>query len=138
MKTHTGIGGRILSGSQYPLLQIARQIALHHHEYWDGGGYTNGAAGKNIPLVGRMVAVADVYDSLTHRRPYKKAFSSEAAIQTVRAKEGTHFDPKVVRAFNILVEKGVLGDLDRMEYALEIGPPLTIAEIERVDLTAMA
>lgn len=138
MKTHTGIGGRILSGSQYPLLQIARQIALHHHEYWDGRGYTTGSRGKDIPLVGRLVAVADVFDSLTHRRPYKQAFTTQEAIDTVRRKEGTHFDPKVVRAFNVLVDKGVLGELDRMEYALEIGPPLTSAEIENVDLSAMA
>jgi len=138
MKKHTAIGARILSGSQYPLLQVARKIALSHHEYWDGAGYTTGSLGQEIPLVGRLVAVADVFDSLTHRRPYKEAFTVETAIQVVRQKSGTHFDPKVVRAFEQLVEKGILGELDRMEYALELGPPLSPSEIERVDMSAMA
>lgn len=138
MKTHTAIGGRILSGSQYPLLQVAREIAITHHEHWSGGGYTAGLIGTDIPLVGRLVAVADVFDSLTHRRPYKEAYAVETAVEIVRQKSGGHFDPKVVRAFNQLAENGVLGELDLMERALQLGPPLTASEVERVDLTAMA
>ncbi len=138
MKTHTEIGGSILSGSQYPLLQVARRIALHHHEHWDGAGYRTGAAGDDIPLVGRLVAVADVFDSLTHVRPYKGAFTLAKAADTVRAESGTHFDPRVVHAFEVLLAQKVLGDRRRMERALKLGPRLTAEQVQRMDPGALA
>jgi len=138
MKTHTQIGARILSGSQYPLLQVARRIAQHHHEHWDGAGYRSGRSGNDIPLVGRLVAVADVFDSLTHRRPYKEAFTVEHAAAKVREKSGTHFDPKVVRAFETLLAQDVLGDLKSMERALLLGPPLDEGQIAQMDVSGFA
>ena len=76
MKTHTEIGAEMLSGSAFPLLEMAEEIALTHHEKWDGSGYPAGLAGEEIPMAGRIVAVADVFDALTHARPYKPAWSA--------------------------------------------------------------
>ncbi len=112
MKTHTEIGARILSGSGFPLLQMAREIALFHHEKWNGTGYASGMAGDRIPLVGRIVAVADAFDSLTHERPYKPAFSRERALAIIEQDTGTHFDPKVSRAFLEVVARGEIDDLE--------------------------
>lgn len=98
MKTHTVIGARIQSGSVSPLLQMAEVIALTHHEKWDGTGYL-GLSGDAIPREGRIVAVADVFDALTHVRPYKAAFPSEEAFQTIRDASGTQFDPEIVERF---------------------------------------
>lgn len=114
MKSHTRIGHRILSGSRFPLLQMAGEIALHHHERWDGTGYSQGLAGEAIPLTGRIVAVADVFDSLTHERPYKTASSFDETLEMMRAKRGKHFDPAVVDAFSGLVDEGVAHHLDEM------------------------
>src|SRR5690606_14822709 len=72
---HTTVGALILSGSRYPLLRVAADIALTHHERWDGTGYPRGVAATDIPIAGRIVAVADVYDALTNERPYKSAWS---------------------------------------------------------------
>jgi len=119
MKGHTQIGARILSGSQYSLLEVARRIADSHHERWDGEGYTPGLQGDEIPLVGRIVAVADVYDSLTHKRPYKGAFPKKVAVERVRAKRGNHFDPSVVDAFEALLARGLIGELSEMRGGLE-------------------
>ncbi len=110
MKTHTVIGGRILSGSRYPLLELARTIALTHHERWDGNGYA-GVPGEQIPLVGRIVAVADVFDSLTHERPYKRAFTLAEAVEEILRERGQHFDPDVVDAFGRLLVAGELRSL---------------------------
>ena len=99
MKTHAALGGRLLSGSSSPVLQMAAVIAESHHERWDGTGYPNGLAGEAIPLVGRIVAVADVFDALTHIRPYKSAWSVEDAIAEIRRTAGSHLDPRVVTAF---------------------------------------
>jgi putative two-component system response regulator len=98
MKTHTMIGARIQTGSMYPLLQMAEEIALTHHEKWDGTGYA-GLAGEDIPLSGRVVAVVDVFDALTHARPYKSAFPIEKAFEIIRGGAGKHFDPMIVEAF---------------------------------------
>ena len=98
VKTHTLIGAKILSGSTSPLLQLAEEIALTHHERWDGTGYS-GLAGDAIPLSGRIVAVADVFDGLTHRRPYKPAWTEEDSLAEIRAQSGSQFDPTVVEAF---------------------------------------
>jgi putative nucleotidyltransferase with HDIG domain len=99
MKSHTTIGARILSGGQFPLLRMAEEIALTHHERWDGSGYPRGLKEEAIPLVGRIVAVADVFDILTHPRPYKKAWLAEEAIAELQRVAGTQFDPAIVAAF---------------------------------------
>lgn len=99
MKTHAAIGANILEGDDSDLMRLASEIALTHHEQWDGGGYPNGLSGENIPLTGRIAAVADVFDALTSRRPYKKAWPVEAAIDLIKEKRGTHFDPDLVDVF---------------------------------------
>ena len=98
MQTHTVIGANILAGSRYPLLMLAEEIAISHHERWDGRGYPNGLAEDEIPVAGRIVAVADVFDSLTHERPYKKAWSVRDALLEVEREAGSQFDPRVVDA----------------------------------------
>lgn len=99
MKRHTQIGHDILSGSDAPLLQTAAVIALSHHEKFDGSGYPRGLAGEAIPLHGRIVAAADVFDALTSERPYKKPWSLTEARPFIEAGAGRHFDPGVVGAF---------------------------------------
>ena len=114
MRRHTGIGERILSGSRFPLLQMAAEIAVSHHEWWNGKGYSGGLRGDGIPITGRIVAVADVFDSLTHARPYKEAFPREEALELVREGSGSQFDPRVVEGFMVLVERGDVDRLDEM------------------------
>ncbi len=100
MKEHTVIGHRILSGSNNDIMQLSARIALTHHEKWDGTGYPNGLSGEDIPIEGRVVAIADVFDALTTERPYKDAFSVEKSLEIIRDDRGSHFDPQVVNAFN--------------------------------------
>ncbi|HTZ85220.1 MAG TPA: HD domain-containing phosphohydrolase [Solirubrobacteraceae bacterium] len=104
MKTHAELGARLLSSGSSPVLQMAATIAATHHERWDGGGYPKGLAGEAIPLVGRIVAVADVFDALIHDRPYKPAWPIERAIAEIGRVAGTQFDPRVVAAFLALRE----------------------------------
>ncbi len=99
MRQHSAIGSRILDNSSSQILQAGRVIALHHHERWDGAGYPNGLAGSDIPLWGRICAVADVFDAVTSERPYKPAFPNEEALQLLRDGRGKHFDPRVVDVF---------------------------------------
>jgi PAS domain S-box-containing protein len=99
MKTHTELGARLLSSGSSPVLQMAALIAATHHERWDGNGYPQGLAGESIPLVGRIVAVADVFDALIHDRPYKKAWPFEDALAEIESSAGSQFDPRVVAAF---------------------------------------
>ncbi|MDA0999881.1 MAG: response regulator [bacterium] len=99
MKKHTIIGARILEGSGSELLQAGEEIALSHHERWDGSGYPFGRAGDEIPVMGRVCTVADVFDALTSKRPYKKAFSNRDTFELMREGRGTHFDPRVLDAF---------------------------------------
>lgn len=108
MKSHTVIGAEILSGSHVALLAVGREIALTHHERWDGRGYPVGLAGERIPLAGRAVAVADVFDALTHPRPYKRAWSADAAVAEIQREAGGQFDPEVSRAFAALYRQGRL------------------------------
>jgi putative two-component system response regulator len=109
IKTHTTVGARILSGSRFPLLQLAEQIAETHHEHWNGGGYTPGMSGETIPLVSRIVAVVDVFDALTHARPYKHAWPVEQAVGEILRQSGRQFDPHVVDSFlELLEEDGIL------------------------------
>ncbi|MGQ0562619.1 MAG: HD-GYP domain-containing protein [Gemmatimonadota bacterium] len=96
---HTVIGANILAGSRFPILRLAEEIALTHHEAWDGSGYPRGLAGEEIPISGRIVSVADVFDALTHARPYKEAWSIEQAVAEIEAQSGTKFDPAVAAAF---------------------------------------
>lgn len=98
MQHHAVFGKEILSGSQSRLIQLAADIALTHHEKWDGSGYPNRLAGDAIPLAGRIAAVADVYDALTSERPYKAAWSHERAMAHIQAEAGRHFDPACVAA----------------------------------------
>ena len=99
MEQHTLIGARLLGGSSSELLQIGECIALTHHEKWDGTGYPRGLAGEDIPLYGRICAVADVFDALTSSRPYKIAFSNDRALGILREGRGTHFDPIILDIF---------------------------------------
>jgi PAS domain S-box-containing protein/putative nucleotidyltransferase with HDIG domain len=99
MQTHTTVGAQMLTGKRFALMEMAEQIALTHHEKWDGSGYPDGLAGSAIPLVGRIVAVADVFDALTHVRPYKAAWSTDEAIAEMTSQAGRHFDPQVLEAF---------------------------------------
>lgn len=102
IKTHPRVGGEILSGSHSPLLCLAEQIALTHHERWDGRGYPAGLRGAEIPLAGRIVAVADVFDALTHERPYKHAWPVADAVEEILGQAGRQFDPRVVAGFSTL------------------------------------
>ncbi len=106
IKTHAEIGERVLAGS--PLFELERQCARHHHERWDGSGYPDGLAGDRIPLVARITSVADVFDALTSKRPYKDAWPSDQALEYLEEHSGTHFDPDIVRAFRRLYETGVI------------------------------
>ena len=99
MKTHTTIGVQILSGSRFPLLRMAEAIALNHHENWNGTGYPNGILGTEIPLPARIVAVVDVFDSLTHERVYKEAWPEERALDLIEDEIESKFDPTVARAY---------------------------------------
>jgi putative two-component system response regulator len=102
MQRHVDIGKSILSGSSSPVLEMSAQIALTHHEWWDGSGYQAGLRGTDIPLAGRIVAVADVFDALTHDRPYKAAWSVAAAVEEIHSLSRRQFDPAVVEAFDEL------------------------------------
>lgn len=123
IKNHTHVGARILSGSRHPLLQLAEQIALTHHEHWDGSGYTPQFHGDDIPLVSRIVAVADVFDALTHARPYKKAWPLAEAVAEIRRQAGRQFDPGVVNAFVALLQEDGL---------MAVGPPEEADQAEAV------
>ncbi len=96
MRQHPAYGAEIIGEHDFPLLRMARDIALTHHEKWNGSGYPNGLAGEAIPLAGRIIAVADVFDALTTERPYKQAWSVEDAVQLIDEEAGTHFDPQLV------------------------------------------
>ncbi|QDU95113.1 HD-GYP domain-containing protein [Lignipirellula cremea] len=128
MKTHTTIGAETLDAAlqQYPntrFLQIARDIAASHHERFDGGGYPRGLRGDAIPLCGRIVAVADVYDALTSRRVYKDAFSHEKARDIIVGDRGSHFDPAIVDAF-LQIEDDFITIRERFNHSEEINVPL--------------
>ncbi|MES9855132.1 MAG: HD domain-containing phosphohydrolase [Sedimenticola sp.] len=100
MKKHPVFGAEIIGADASPLLQMSQNIALTHHEKWDGSGYPYGHAEEDISLEGRIVAVADVFDALTTERPYKKAWTVEEAVEWIDASTGTHFDPALVQLFH--------------------------------------
>jgi putative two-component system response regulator len=117
MRKHAAAGADILAGSNSDVLRCAREIALTHHEWWDGGGYPAGIAGEAIPLSGRIAALADVFDALTHARPYKEAWPIADAVAEVRSLAGRQFDPAVVSAFDEL-------DPSRLVRPVATGPEL--------------
>ena len=106
VKTHTTIGARILSGSRFGVLRLAEEIAFSHHERWDGNGYV-GIRGDEIPLAGRIVAVADVFDALTQKRPYKAAWPIAEAIAEIERQRSLQFDPDIVDAFLRVLEQKI-------------------------------
>jgi HD-GYP domain-containing protein (c-di-GMP phosphodiesterase class II) len=126
MKAHTTVGAGILSGRTFPLLEMAEEIALAHHEHWDGGGYPAGRSGSAIPLVGRIVAVADVFDALTHARPYKAAWPVADAVTEIRSQKAAQFDPDVVEAF-LRVLPDVIAHIDDERGAATTAPRLRAA-----------
>ncbi|KPA15548.1 chemotaxis protein CheY [Candidatus Magnetomorum sp. HK-1] len=99
MKTHTIIGGKLLADIDSDLCRMAEQIALTHHEKWNGKGYPNGLSKEDIPIEGRITAVADVFDALTSVRPYKEAWTVEKSVNLLIEEKGEHFDPKIVDLF---------------------------------------
>jgi putative two-component system response regulator len=114
MKQHTTIGARILSGSRAGIVRLAEVIALTHHERWDGSGYPRGLKGARIPLVGRITAIADVFDALTTRRPYKEPFSVEKSFAIIQESKSSHFDPDVVNVF-FAVQNEILAIKDKYQ-----------------------
>ena len=112
MKLHVAIGGEILAESRSRLLQMSEEIALTHHERWDGSGYPAGLRGESIPITGRLVALADSFDALTHRRPYKEAQPIAEAVAEIRRLSGVHFDPRVVEAFEALDHEALLAPIE--------------------------
>lgn len=99
MKTHAQIGADILFGDDSKLMTMAHDIALSHHEKWNGEGYPYGLEGEAIPLMGRITALADVFDALTSKRPYKKAWTVEKSVELIKEESGQHFDPELVKLF---------------------------------------
>jgi putative two-component system response regulator len=102
MRRHVLSGAAMLSGGFSDVIQVAREIALTHHEWWDGTGYPSGLAGAAIPICGRIVALADVFDALTHERPYKSAWPVDRAVAEIHRLRGLQFDPAVVDAFEAI------------------------------------
>ncbi len=107
MARHTSIGKEIIFNTGFPVLSLAQTIAFTHHERWDGTGYPNGLKGDEIPLIGQIVSIVDVYDALTHNRPHKTAWTAIQAIEEIKRQKGKFFNPKVVDTFiNILKDLG--------------------------------
>jgi putative two-component system response regulator len=119
MRRHCEYGASILGEYDHPLFQVSRAIALTHHEKWNGQGYPYGLKGEDIPLMGRIVALADVFDALTSRRPYKEAWSVEESLNWIRGQRGQHFDPALVDIF-----LGILPDIleFKAKYAEDQAP----------------
>jgi putative two-component system response regulator len=125
MKSHAVIGHQLLSGSGSHVLRLSSEIALTHHERWDGQGYPAGLAGEQIPLAGRITAVADVFDALMHERPYKEAWSLEAALAEIRSGVGRHFDPAVIQVFEQVDPASLIGPITSDSVApLSTAPPM--------------
>jgi putative two-component system response regulator len=119
MKTHTTIGAGILSGGTSTLLRMAERIALSHHERWDGQGYPYGRHGTEVPLAGRIVAIADVFDALTHERPYKQAWPVATAVAEMLSQRERQFDPALLDAFATLDHDALVTRFDDQAPAVE-------------------
>jgi putative two-component system response regulator len=128
IKRHTEIGRIILSGSNFSILQMAERIALYHHERWDGNGYHK-LSGDAIPLEARIVSVVDVFDVITHDRPYKRAESLETAMDCIRQESGKQFDPNLVDMFCQLVAGGDLAKLAEV-FERDSDPRVGIPELQ--------
>ena len=115
MKTHTTVGADMLSGGDFSLLQAARKIALSHHERWDGEGYPNGSAGDAISIEGRITAIADVLDCMTHSRPYRDAWPIEEAMAEIDRCAGTQFDPALAAVILRAWEDGEVAPILKAE-----------------------
>ena len=121
VKTHTTIGASILEDSKADVLKLSREIALTHHEKYNGGGYPHGLSGRDIPVSGRIVALTDTFDALTSRRPYKDPYPIEVAIDIIRSEREKHFDPEIVDVF--------IGNIDEFLHIKE-----TVGTMEKVSL----
>jgi len=106
MKQHSVIGAKILAGSDAEFIRLGETIALSHHEKWDGSGYPNSLKGEDIPIAGRITAIADVFDALASQRVYKPPWPPAEAVQAINAGVGRLFDPQLVAAFQRLVDSG--------------------------------
>ncbi|MGK7313004.1 MAG: HD domain-containing phosphohydrolase [Candidatus Longimicrobiales bacterium M2_2A_002] len=121
MKTHTTIGAELLGESEFPLMQMAEEIAFSHHERWDGGGYPQGLAGGTIPLAGHIVSVADTFDALTTARPYKEAWSLDRTLDEIRSESGGKFAPELVEALDAVVVRSAREvDASERRYVREV------------------
>jgi putative two-component system response regulator len=105
MRTHTTVGAELLSKSNIPHMQMAEEIARSHHEWWDGTGYPGNASGSAIPLAARITAIADVFDALTHKRPYKHAWPIDTALDEIASLKGKQFDRELTDLFLVLIGK---------------------------------
>lgn len=131
MKTHTQIGAKMLEGSQSPVLRMAQEIALCHHERWDGDGYPNGLKGLDIPESARILAIVDVFDALSHDRVYHFALSESEVVAKLREGRGSHFDPRLLDTFlSLLPEMRAIAiavsneeETDAIEHAPSIECP---------------
>lgn len=108
MKTHTTVGSALLSGGHSAMVNTAQIIAHSHHERWDGTGYPQGLGAAEIPLEGRIVTIADVFDALTHARPYKTAWPLQEALAEIQRQSGRQFDPHLIEAFMVLAHDTLL------------------------------
>ncbi len=127
MKLHTVIGAKILKGSDAEFIKLGEIIAQTHHEKWDGSGYPGGLKGIEIPIVGRIVAIADVFDALTSKRPYKEPFSIDKSLAIIREGRGSHFDPDIVNAF-FAIQDEIL--TIKKQYADDFQPAFDIPELK--------
>lgn len=133
MNGHAQLGAEILGRSRIPLFQLAAEVALSHHERWDGSGYPQGLAGEAIPLSGRIVAVVDFYDALTMDRCYRPAFSEPEAIAMLRAQRGLGLDPRIVDVFlaESVAMREVKRRIDQADARLDLlGEPLSLTDLE--------
>jgi putative two-component system response regulator len=128
IKNHVHVGGRILSGSNYPLLKMAEEIARYHHEHWDGGGYQS-IKGSEIPLAARITAVADAFDIITHTRPYKSASGLEETLAEMQSQKGRQFDPELIDALLKLISGNGLFDLNQALHD-EATAPVELAPVQ--------
>jgi putative two-component system response regulator len=116
ISAHTVIGAELLAKSNIPQLRMAEEIARHHHEWWNGEGYPSKLAGKRIPIHARIVAIADVFDALTHGRPFSPPWSMDRAAEEIRSRRGTQFDPELTDLFLDLIVRLRVEHDDLDEY----------------------
>jgi putative two-component system response regulator len=128
MKQHTIFGAEMLAGSGIPMLQMAQEIALNHHERWDGEGYPAGLAGNAIPESARIVAIVDVYDALTHDRVYRRAMPEEQAMTIMQRGAGRHFDPLLLSLFFLH-----LPEISRIAQAVPDAPAASAQQNQRCE-----